>query len=1312
MTGPLRERDDAHALLSAEIERARAGTGRLVLLRGASGTGRTAVLETAARHAEDRGLRVLRVRCSPEDTSVPFAMVLHLLGPVPEFTDMAPGGDDRGSAARLWRLLRSYAAEGPVLVAVDDVHLADDSSRRWLTEAARHVDRLPVLLVATERSQYDVDPRPAGLTQALSPSLVRTHTLAPLSDSAAAGLVRDAFPDASARWTEECVRAGAGSPLLLHALLDDLGGTPHPDGVPPVPDSCAALYPGSYPAAVSWWLNSAGPATADVARCLAALEQAWPTGPPDHRAALRHALPHPQPSPPGAAYRQSPPSDGVYREASPLTGAYGQASPPAGADRLASPSDAAGRQASPLNGVYWEASPSDAAYPQASASGAAYGQAPPSDGAYGQASPPAGADRQASASGAAYGQVPPSDGAYPQAPLSDSAYGQASPSAGADRQASPFGAADRQASASGAAYGQASPPGTAYGQASPSDGADRQASPFGAVDRQASASGAGYPQAPLSDGAYPQTPLSGAGYPQTPLSDGTYPQTPPSDGAYRPGSVFGVVRRHTHETPTARTRRPRDIAPGCRDVWSADPGGGADPRTPLPGGPGPGAGLPEHGPYPHPDELAGPVGGAPYPFHRPYGEPYDGRPESAPRAAYGRTGPPAHAPHRTTLWRTPPPPPAQGSAGDPVDVLAEAAGADPARIEGWLAAMTRLGLLRPDERGRPRYAHPLLRDAVLTGWPRPRREAVHRSAAEAMLRRGDRVESVARHLLRTPAVGLSWALRVLRDAVTVAVHDARPADAVGYLRRALDEPVSDDLRQRLLTELGSLEYASADTPAAIARLAEAQHLPAEPRNRVRTAVALGTALAGRGEIRTAMEVLRRTEGRLSGHPGLARTVQTATALLSDEDLATRQEVYRWLSETGRHSPELVGTAGQALLVRYAATAALISADEAMVRVRDLLAQPTDPLAEPFLLGTAAAVAQWADELDEAERLVERGLAGQHPALLHPMQHALLNTRADIVASRGDHARLLALAADRGPGPGPGPTNRDAHALMALVHTGRTDEALHYADRFDLREVPENWELNRYLYARGVLRAATGDPAGALHDFLECGRRQAAREVISPVVTPWRTAVAECRLALGGGPEALALATEELRLARVWNTPRTVGRALRVLGTATGGRRGLELAEEAVRTLRDAPADTDMELIPALLAQGRQLLGAGERGRARARLREAAELAEGKGALRWLTLAGQALREGGARGPVASRTGADALTGSERRIAELAADGRTNTEIADLLHLARRTVETHLTSTYRKLRIRRRTELPAALERGGRREREPRPDSRR
>ncbi|MER5551142.1 LuxR C-terminal-related transcriptional regulator [Streptomyces sp. NPDC002793] len=911
MTRALRERDHAHMLLAEETERALGGAGGLVLFQGATGTGRTSVLEAAAEHAERRGLRVRRARCSPEDVDVPLSAVGRLLGHVPEYAGM-PSADYHRRADRLWELLRSLAAESPILLAVDDVHLADPSSRRWLAEVAGRLDGLPVLLVATERRQYDIDPQPAGLARALSTSFVRTHTLAPLTDAASAEMLGALLPAADPQWTAACVRAGAGHPMLLSALLDDLCGTPPL----PLPDTCAALYPGAYPAAVSWWLDSAGKATAEVARTLAALEEVGTSDMPD-------------------------------------------------------------------------------------------------------------------------------------------------------------------------------------------------------------------------------------------------------------------------------------------------------------------------------------------------------------------------------------------AAVDPLDLLAEASGADPARVAGWLTAMTRLGLLRLDASGRRRYAHPLLRDAVLSGWPTPRRQAVHRAAAEALLARGGRGEAVARHLLRAPAVGEPWALRVLRDAVTVALDAARTGDAVGYLRRALGEPLTDAVRQRLLTELGSLEYHSGDPGAAISRLAEALHLEGEPRNRVHTALALGTALAGQGEVRTAMGMLRRTEAGLSGDPGLARSVQTASTMLSDHDQFLRQEAYRWLGEAAGRSPDLVGTAGQALLVRHAAAAGRISAQDAMKQLHALLAEPADPFGEPFLVGTAAAVAQWADELDEAEQLVERGLALQRCSLLHPIHRALVNTRDDIAAARGDYAGLL----DGGAEPvraGAGPADKDAHVLMALVHADRTDEARRFAARFELSWAPDTWELNRFLYARGVSRAAMGDSAGALHDLLECGRRQLAREVVSPVITPWRTAVAECRSAPGRTREALDMAEEELRLARVWNTPRTVGRALRVLGTVTGGRRGLELADEAVRILRTASVDVDMELIPALLAQGRQLIGAGERSRARDSLREAAERAERKGAVRLYALAGQALREGGARHRTLARTGSAALTGSERRIAELAAEGRTNAEIAELLHLARRTVETHLTHAYRKLRIRRRSELTDVL----------------
>ncbi|MFF4400586.1 LuxR C-terminal-related transcriptional regulator [Streptomyces sp. NPDC001480] len=921
MSGPHgdqpREHREAAALLAAGAARARAGSGGLVLLRGATGTGRTTVLEAAAEDAAGHGMRVLRARCAPGDTTVPFAAVHQLLGPIQWFGQQQGSGGEREQAALLWRILREYADESPLMVAVDDVHLADAPSYRWLVESARHMDRLrmPILLAVTERSQYDVDPPAPGFTHTLSPALVHTRTLAPLTADAAAALVRTRAPAAGEAWVDDCVRAGAGSPMLLHALLDDLAG---PDRQPAVPETAAALYPGAYPAAVSWWLDSAGPGTAEVARALAALDEGW---------------------------------------------------------------------------------------------------------------------------------------------------------------------------------------------------------------------------------------------------DGT-----------------------------------AVCDPGCTG-----------------------------------DGLGG--------------------------------------------------------------LLAELADADPARVTGWLTAMTGLGVLSPDADGRTRYAHPLLRDAVLTGVPAARRRAVHRQAAERMLHRGALTETVARQLLLSGPVGDPWAPGVLQEAAGLALRDGRSDDAVAFLRRALDEPLPDERRQRLLTELGSLECAGPGTASGISRLSEALRLPGAPQDRVRAALALGTALAGRGKARAAVEVLRTVDGQLADRPDLVGLLHSASALLSDQDQSIRRDVYRWLCDTAERSPELIGPATRALLVRHAATAGLTSADDAMKQVRALLAEPTDPLTEPFLLGTAAAVAQWADELDEADRLVDRGLAGQRPDLLHPMHEALLNTRADIAAARGEYGRLPVeppVTADTGP------ANAHALTLIALVEQGRTDEARRLADGFDLHAAPDSWELNRFLYARGVQRAASGDPAGALHDFLECGRRQSARKVVSPVVTPWRSAAAECRFALGSPREALALAAEELRLARVWGTPRTVGRAMRVLGTVTGGRRGLELAEEAVRLLRDAGTGTEPELVAALVARGRQLTAAGDRVRAREGLREAVGRAERLAAPRLLSLAEEALREGGARRTGAVRTGSGALTGSERRIAQLAADGRTNTEIAALLHLARRTVETHLTNVYKKLGIRRRGELSTAL----------------
>jgi DNA-binding NarL/FixJ family response regulator len=69
---------------------------------------------------------------------------------------------------------------------------------------------------------------------------------------------------------------------------------------------------------------------------------------------------------------------------------------------------------------------------------------------------------------------------------------------------------------------------------------------------------------------------------------------------------------------------------------------------------------------------------------------------------------------------------------------------------------------------------------------------------------------------------------------------------------------------------------------------------------------------------------------------------------------------------------------------------------------------------------------------------------------------------------------------------------------------------------------------------------------------------------------------------------------------------------------------------------------------------------------------------------------------GARPRRISLRGVESLTPSERRVAEMAAEGPTNREIAQALFVTPKTVEVHLSSAYRKLEISSRSQLPAAL----------------
>jgi DNA-binding NarL/FixJ family response regulator len=64
------------------------------------------------------------------------------------------------------------------------------------------------------------------------------------------------------------------------------------------------------------------------------------------------------------------------------------------------------------------------------------------------------------------------------------------------------------------------------------------------------------------------------------------------------------------------------------------------------------------------------------------------------------------------------------------------------------------------------------------------------------------------------------------------------------------------------------------------------------------------------------------------------------------------------------------------------------------------------------------------------------------------------------------------------------------------------------------------------------------------------------------------------------------------------------------------------------------------------------------------------------------------------------SGLESLTPSERRVAELAAQGPTNREIAQALFVTPKTVEVHLSHVYRKFGISSRSQLASALGHAG------------
>ncbi|MFL6067178.1 MAG: AAA family ATPase [Gaiellaceae bacterium] len=648
--------------------------------------------------------------------------------------------------------------------------------------------------------------------------------------------------------------------------------------------------------------------------------------------------------------------------------------------------------------------------------------------------------------------------------------------------------------------------------------------------------------------------------------------------------------------------------------------------------------------------------------------------------------------------------------GDGADLatISALAAVDEERAAHAVDELIRAGTLRPElPLG---FVHPLVAAAVDLDVPAGERVLRHQQAAALLTAARAPAERIAAHLLLVPPRGDDEVVSTLQEAARAARAKGAAESAVAYLARALAEPPADVRHRDVVLELGRAE-ALTDGAAASEHLREAYELLDDPHERAATARGLTLTLLYTGRTEEAAQVAKRAASELPEADDARKqleAVEYATALFGVGDITRLREL------RPDEAPE--GAGGKALVALAAYDRALAGepADECARLALDALSGGDLTRAYNGFLNIPPIAVLAAADRGEALGALEEALAAAHAGGSAFSVSSIRTWRAWALFRRGElveSEQEFDAALEGGRAWGFGLLNRIYRgALKPSLHiergevararevlTGFGDPGL-AAARFvagDPDDPDASADVVRYwLTARLELLLAEG----RFEDAVSAADGVATRfaHVVNPAFGPWRSLKARALDRLGSRDEAIALAAEEVELARRWAAPCALGRALRELGTLERHAE-LDPLEEAVTVLDGTPAR--LELAKSLAALGSALRLARKPSDAREPLRRALELAQVCGATPLADHARSELYATGARPRKAALSGVDSLTTSERRVATLAAEGQSNRDIAQALFVTPKTIEVHLSNTYRKLGIRSRRELAAALTAG-------------
>lgn len=354
------------------------------------------------------------------------------------------------------------------------------------------------------------------------------------------------------------------------------------------------------------------------------------------------------------------------------------------------------------------------------------------------------------------------------------------------------------------------------------------------------------------------------------------------------------------------------------------------------------------------------------------------------------------------------------------------------------------------------------------------------------------------------------------------------------------------------------------------------------------------------------------------------------------------------------------------------------------------------LGDPETIATATLVVAhqltWLRRIDEARDLLERTIAEaadrdelrRSDALWYLSLVELWAGRWDTAAEHAREAAAVSLAY--------GIERPQDHLPLALValHRGQFDAAREQS--MLALALAEGMMAPTHLAVLAIAQLWSGHPEEAVAAFATVAAIEDRRGALGPGFFTGRAEHIEALLQVGRIDEAtrLAAAWEDLarRAAHAWVLAEVV--RSRGLIAASRGDLGeaaslLEIACRDHAAVGDAFGEARARLALGVVHRRRR-----QKRAAREAIHAAVEVFAALGAESWVAGARSELRR------IGGQVRIEGLSPSERRVAELAGEGRTNREIAAALFLGERTVASHLTHAYAKLGVRSRTELARSL----------------